>query len=98
MQKETSPSEKIPEGTNPRVWELSKANSEFAIEFFKVLADSKSNSENLFMSPLSISQAFTMAKLGSCDNTLKELMQVSEKYVAVHHLGIKCGTSSVQSI
>ncbi|XP_077309360.1 antithrombin-III [Lithobates pipiens] len=76
MQKETSPPEKIPEGTNPRVWELSKANSRFAIDFFKVLADSKSNSENLFISPLSISQAFTMAKLGACDNTLKELMQV----------------------
>lgn len=76
MQKETSPSEKIPEATNPRVWELSKANSMFAIDFFKVLADSKSNSENLFMSPLSISQAFTMVKLGACDNTLKELMQV----------------------
>ncbi|KAM5148111.1 antithrombin-III [Mantella aurantiaca] len=75
-QKESSPTEKIPEGTNPRVWELSKANSRFAIDFFKVLADSKANSENLFISPLSISQAFTMAKLGSCDNTLKELMEV----------------------
>ncbi|XP_018411061.1 PREDICTED: antithrombin-III [Nanorana parkeri] len=75
-QKEDSPPEKIPEGTNPRVWELSKANARFAIDFFKVLADSKTNSDNLFISPLSISQAFTMAKLGSCDNTLKELMQV----------------------
>ncbi|XP_072275824.1 antithrombin-III isoform X2 [Pyxicephalus adspersus] len=75
-QKEASPPEKIPEGTNPRVWELSKANSRFAIDLFQVIADSKGNAENLFMSPLSISQAFTMAKLGSCDNTLKELMQV----------------------
>lgn len=74
--KDGSPTEKIPENTNPRVWELSKANSRFAMDFFKIVADSKTNSENLFMSPLSISQAFTMAKLGACDNTLKQLMEV----------------------
>ncbi|KAM9324712.1 antithrombin-III [Gastrophryne carolinensis] len=75
-QETVSPPEKIPEGANPRVWELSKANARFAIDFYKVLADSKTNDENMFMSPLSISQAFTLAKLGSCDNTLKELMEV----------------------
>ncbi|XP_075038272.1 antithrombin-III [Mixophyes fleayi] len=74
--KEVSPPEKIPDSTNPRVWELSKANSRFAMDFYKILADSKTNAENLFMSPLSISQAFTMVKLGSCDNTLKQLMEV----------------------
>ncbi|XP_068095184.1 antithrombin-III [Hyperolius riggenbachi] len=74
--KEDSPPEKLPDGANPRVWELSKANTRFAIDFYKVLADSKTNAENLFMSPLSISQAFTMAKLGACDNTLKQLMEV----------------------
>ncbi|XP_066450852.1 antithrombin-III [Eleutherodactylus coqui] len=74
--KEASPPEKIPENTNPRVWELSKANSRFAMDFFKIVADSKTESENLFMSPLSISQAFTMAKLGACENTLKQLMEV----------------------
>uniref|UniRef100_A0A8C5WM74 Antithrombin-III n=1 Tax=Leptobrachium leishanense TaxID=445787 RepID=A0A8C5WM74_9ANUR len=68
--------EKIPDATNPRVWELSKANTKFAIDLYKVLADSKPNSNNLFMSPLSISQAFTMTKLGACDNTLKQLMEV----------------------
>ncbi|XP_071985122.1 antithrombin-III-like [Engystomops pustulosus] len=73
---EPAPTEKIPEYTNPRVWELSKSNSRFAMDFYKIVADSKANSENLFMSPLSISQAFTMAKLGACDNTLKQLMEV----------------------
>ncbi|XP_056388021.1 antithrombin-III isoform X2 [Hyla sarda] len=68
--------EKIPENTNPRVWELSKANSRFAMDIFKIVADSKTNADNVFMSPLSISQAFTMAKLGACDNTLKQLMEV----------------------
>ncbi|XP_073419707.1 antithrombin-III isoform X1 [Dendrobates tinctorius] len=74
--KEAYPPEKIPENTNPRVWELSMANSRFAMDLFKIVADSKTNAENLFMSPLSISQVFTMAKLGACDNTLKQLMEV----------------------
>ncbi|KAM3915623.1 antithrombin-III [Leptodactylus fuscus] len=74
--KDAAPPERIPENTNPRVWELSKANSRFAMDLFKMVADSKTDTENLFMSPLSISQAFTMAKLGACDNTLKQLMEV----------------------
>ncbi|KAM8930520.1 antithrombin-III [Pelodytes ibericus] len=75
-EKPTPQPEKIPESTNPRVWELVKANSKFAFDFYKIVADSKSSSENIFMSPLSISQAFTMAKLGACYNTLKQLMEV----------------------
>lgn len=67
---------KIPESTNPRVWELSKANSRFAIVFYKYLADSKDNGENIFMSPLSISTAFAMTKLGACGDTLQQLMEV----------------------
>ncbi|XP_053102675.1 antithrombin-III isoform X2 [Hemicordylus capensis] len=70
--------EKIPEATNPRVWELSKANSRFATRFYKHLADSKNNNENIFMSPLSISTAFAMTKLGACDSTLEQLMKVFE--------------------
>ncbi|CAH2311243.1 roquin-1 isoform X7 [Pelobates cultripes] len=72
----TTPEEKVPDATNPRVWELSKANTKFAMDFYKIVADSKADSENLFMSPLSISQAFTMTKLGACENTLKQLMEV----------------------
>ncbi|XP_058396022.1 antithrombin-III isoform X2 [Diceros bicornis minor] len=68
--------QKIPEATNRRVWELSKANSHFATAFYQHLADSKNDNDNIFLSPLSISTAFAMTKLGACDNTLKQLMEV----------------------
>ncbi|KAG8515751.1 Antithrombin-III, partial [Galemys pyrenaicus] len=73
---EDEASEKIPEATNRRVWELSKANTRFATTFYQHLADSKNESENIFLSPLSISTAFAMTKLGACDSTLKQLMEV----------------------
>ncbi|XP_069497194.1 antithrombin-III [Ambystoma mexicanum] len=73
---ETEKQDKLPDSTNPRIWELCKANCRFAHEFYKHLADSKSSSENVFASPLSISQAFTMTKLGACGNTLKQIMEV----------------------
>ncbi|KAF6293744.1 serpin family C member 1 [Rhinolophus ferrumequinum] len=68
--------QKIPEATNRRVWELSKANSNFATTFYQHLADSKNDNDNIFLSPLSISTAFAMTKLGACNNTLKQLMEV----------------------
>ncbi|XP_077188654.1 antithrombin-III [Paroedura picta] len=68
--------EKIPGFTNPRVWELSRANSRFAALFYKRLADSKNDDENIFLSPLSISTAFAMTKLGACGSTLEQLMKV----------------------
>ena len=83
---------KLPDFTNPRVWELSEANSRFAIVFYKYLADSKDNGENIFVSPLSISTAFAMTKLGACGSTLQQLMEVSGLYSAFccrHHQGLK---------
>ncbi|KAM5237688.1 antithrombin-III [Ctenodactylus gundi] len=68
--------QKAPEATNRRVWELSKANSRFATTFYQHLADSKDDNDNIFLSPLSISTAFAMAKLGACNDTLKQLMEV----------------------
>ncbi|XP_042319170.1 antithrombin-III [Sceloporus undulatus] len=68
--------ETIPTFTNPRVWELSKANSRFAAIFYKNLTSSKNANENIFMSPISISTAFAMTKLGACGNTLQQLMTV----------------------
>ncbi|NP_001012027.1 antithrombin-III precursor [Rattus norvegicus] len=68
--------QKVPEATNRRVWELSKANSRFATNFYQHLADSKNDNDNIFLSPLSISTAFAMTKLGACNNTLKQLMEV----------------------
>ncbi|XP_049632474.1 antithrombin-III [Suncus etruscus] len=70
------PERRVPEATNRRVWELSKANSRFATTFYQHLADSKNDNDNIFLSPLSISTAFAMTKLGACDNTLKQLMEV----------------------
>lgn len=70
--------ETIPESTNPRVWELSKANSRFALSLFKHLAKERSPSSNIFMSPISISTAFAMTKLGACNNTLAQIMNVFE--------------------
>ncbi|KAG2464571.1 ANT3 protein, partial [Polypterus senegalus] len=68
--------EKIPGATNRRVWELSKANSRFALSFYRTLAEGKSGTGNIFMSPLSISTAFAMTKLGACEDTLEQIMQV----------------------
>ncbi|XP_054458131.1 antithrombin-III [Anoplopoma fimbria] len=68
--------EPIPESTNPRVWELSKANSRFALSLFKHLALGKAPEANIFMSPISISTAFAMTKLGACNQTLQQIMEV----------------------
>ncbi|XP_051550286.1 antithrombin-III-like [Myxocyprinus asiaticus] len=74
----TEEPEKIPAGTNPRVWELSKANSGFALSLFKQLSAEKPSDENIFLSPISISTAFAMTKLGACNTTLEQLMKVFE--------------------
>lgn len=71
--------QKVPEATNRRVWELSRANSRFATAFYQHLADSKNDNDNIFLSPLSISTAFAMTKLGACDNTLRQLMEVESE-------------------
>ncbi|XP_033476658.1 antithrombin-III [Epinephelus lanceolatus] len=70
--------EQVPESTNPRVWELSKANSRFALSLYKQLALSKTPNSNIFMSPISISTAFAMTKLGACNETLRQIMEVFE--------------------
>ncbi|XP_068449038.1 antithrombin-III [Clinocottus analis] len=70
--------EPVPESTNPRVWELSKANSRFALALFRRLALSKTPEDNIFMSPISISTAFAMTKLGACRQTLTQIMKVFE--------------------
>lgn len=70
---------KIPGSTNPRVWELSKANGRFALALFKKLSKGKPEDENIFMSPLSISTAFAMTKLGACNQTLEQIMKVRQR-------------------
>lgn len=70
---------KIPGSTNPRVWELSKANGRFALSLFKQFSKDKSEVANIFMSPLSISTAFAMTKLGACNRTLEQIMEVRQR-------------------
>lgn len=72
-------SEPVPGSTNPRVWELSKANSRFALSLYRQLALSKTPESNIFMSPISISTAFAMTKLGACNHTLQQIMKVRER-------------------
>ncbi|CAK6983044.1 antithrombin-III [Scomber scombrus] len=74
----TQEPEPIPESTNPRVWELSKANGRFALSLYRQLALSKTPEENIFMSPISVSTAFAMTKLGACEQTLQQIMEVFE--------------------
>lgn len=75
----TKTPEKVPGSTNPRVWELSKANGRFALSLFKQLSKGKSEDTNIFMSPLSISTAFAMTKLGACNSTLEQIMNVRQR-------------------
>lgn len=72
----TTRGEPVPESTNPRVWELSKANSRFALSLYKQLVVSKTAESNIFMSPISVSTAFAMTKLGACNETLRQIMEV----------------------
>ncbi|XP_022073763.1 antithrombin-III [Acanthochromis polyacanthus] len=74
----TQEPEVVPESTNPRVWELSKANSRFALSLYKQMALSKTPESNIFMSPISVSTAFAMTKLGACNQTLQQIMEVFE--------------------
>ncbi|CAL1593409.1 unnamed protein product [Knipowitschia caucasica] len=71
-------SDPVPENTNPRVWELSRANGAFALSLYKQLSSGRSASENMFMSPISVSTAFAMTKLGACNHTLQQIMKVFE--------------------
>ncbi|XP_055021193.1 antithrombin-III [Boleophthalmus pectinirostris] len=72
----TADTDPVPENTNPRVWELSRANGAFALSLYKQLSSSRSATENIFMSPVSVSTAFAMTKLGACNQTLQQIMKV----------------------
>ncbi|XP_017293074.1 antithrombin-III [Kryptolebias marmoratus] len=69
-------SEVLPEPMNPRVWELSNANSHFALSLYKQLTRGRTPEQNIFISPISISTAFAMTKLGACNQTLEQIMKV----------------------
>ncbi|TWW58373.1 Antithrombin-III [Takifugu flavidus] len=55
-----------------------EANARFALSLYKQVASSRGPESNIFMSPISISTAFAMTKLGACNQTLEQLMRVFE--------------------
>uniref|UniRef100_A0A665U266 Serpin domain-containing protein n=1 Tax=Echeneis naucrates TaxID=173247 RepID=A0A665U266_ECHNA len=60
---------------------LSKANGRFALSFYRQLALTKTPQSNIFLSPISISTAFAMTKLGACDQTLQQIMKKTSDQV-----------------
>uniref|UniRef100_A0A4W3GHN1 Serpin family C member 1 n=1 Tax=Callorhinchus milii TaxID=7868 RepID=A0A4W3GHN1_CALMI len=68
-----------PPNTNPRLWALSNANTQFALRLYQHLADA-TPVNNIFLSPLSISTAFAMTKLAACGDTLRQLTEVSQRH------------------
>ncbi|XP_077572694.1 antithrombin-III [Stigmatopora nigra] len=67
-----------PPSTNPRVWELSAANARFALALYRQVSRGRKAGANVFLSPLGVSAAFSMTKLGACGSTLEEIMKVFE--------------------
>ncbi|XP_077439672.1 antithrombin-III [Vanacampus margaritifer] len=66
----------VPRATDPRLWELSAANARFALSLYRQVALSRPADANLFLSPLSVSAAFSMTKVGACGRTLEEIVKV----------------------
>ncbi|KAM6281166.1 LOW QUALITY PROTEIN: leukocyte elastase inhibitor-like [Porphyrio hochstetteri] len=58
---------------------LSASNTKFCLDFFKQLSKVKGN-ENIFFSPLSISAALSMVRLGAGGNTAEEIKKVLHTY------------------
>lgn len=73
----TPEAESLPDSTNPRVWELSQANSRFALRLLGHVTSARSSSANVLLAPLSVSSAFAMTRPAACDRTLQQLMEVS---------------------
>ncbi|XP_062899544.1 alpha-1-antitrypsin-like [Mobula hypostoma] len=62
---------------HPSLLSLSAANSEFALRLYKkIAAQPDTASQNIFLSPLSISASLSMLSLGAKENTRAQLLQV----------------------
>uniref|UniRef100_A0A672IRZ6 Serpin peptidase inhibitor, clade C (antithrombin), member 1 n=1 Tax=Salarias fasciatus TaxID=181472 RepID=A0A672IRZ6_SALFA len=72
------------------LFSLSKANGRFALSLYKQLALSKTPDANIFMSPLSVSTAFAMTKLGACDDTLEQIMKKTSDQVHFFFAKLNC--------
>lgn len=73
----TPEAESLPDSTNPRVWELSRANGRFALRLLGHVTSSRSPLANVLLAPLSVSASFAMTRPAACDRTLQQLMEVS---------------------
>ncbi|XP_048393586.1 uncharacterized protein LOC125455520 [Stegostoma tigrinum] len=70
----------IPNENNPvsqlSALKLSAANLDFALRLYRQIASQpRSNSKNIFFSPISVSAALSMLSLGARDNTCNQLLQ-----------------------
>ncbi|XP_072097707.1 alpha-1-antiproteinase-like [Mobula birostris] len=62
---------------HPSLLNLSAANSEFALRLYRKIATQPDTaSQNIFLSPLSISASLSMLSLGAKENTRAQLLQV----------------------
>ncbi|XP_062923860.1 alpha-1-antitrypsin-like [Mobula hypostoma] len=62
---------------HPSLLSLSAANSEFALRLYrKIAAQPDTASQNIFLSPLSISASLSMLSLGAIESTRAQLLQV----------------------
>lgn len=73
-----------PGSTNPRVWELSQANSRFALRLLGHVTSSRSPLANVLLAPLSVSASFAMTRPAACGRTLQQLMEVFQ-FDSAHH-------------
>lgn len=73
----TLEAESLPDSTNPRVWELIRANSRFALQLLGQVTSARPPSANVLLAPLSVSASFAMTRPAACDRTLQQLMEVS---------------------
>lgn len=72
-----APEASVPNATDRRVWELSAANARFALSLYRRVALGRSADSNVFLSPLGVSAAFSVTKLGACGRTLEEIVKVA---------------------
>lgn len=73
-----------PDAVNPRVWELSGANSRFALRLLGHVTSGRSPLSNVLLAPLSVSASFAMMRPAACGRTLQQLMEVFQ-FGSIHH-------------
>lgn len=67
--------------------ELNVANTIFALNFFKHLANTGANTQNIFFCPWSVSSTMAMIYLGARGDTADQIAQVS--FCSGSQLGLK---------